>query len=61
MKQDKIIEELHNFREEYARQFGFDTRAICKDIQQKQASSGREIVSFPPRKPMQQHTVKSAA
>jgi len=61
MKQDKIIEELHHFREEYAQQFDFDTRAICKDIQEKQASSGREVVSFPPRKPKHQHTLQSAA
>ncbi|MEI7868798.1 MAG: hypothetical protein WCI11_12980 [Candidatus Methylumidiphilus sp.] len=56
MKQDAIIEELHQIREDYARKFNFDTNAICKDIQEKQAASGREIVSFSPRKPMQQHS-----
>jgi hypothetical protein len=61
MKQDNIIEELHRFREEYARKFDFDIDAICKDIQKKQASSGREIVSFPPRKPKQQNIQKSTS
>lgn len=60
MKQDAIIEELHRIREDYARRFNFDTNAICKDIQQKQASSGREIVSFPSRKPTQQHTQQAS-
>jgi hypothetical protein len=54
------IEELHRFREEYARKFDFDTDAICRDIQEKQASSGREIVSFPPRKPKQKKALGNA-
>lgn len=54
MWRDQIIEELHKVREEYARQFNFDINAICKDFQEKQAQSGRKIVSFPPRKPVLQ-------
>lgn len=54
MRQDQIIEELHKVREEYARQFNFDTNAICKYFQEKQAQSGRKIVSFSPRKPVLQ-------
>lgn len=51
MWQDTIIEELHKIREDYARQFNFDSNAICKDIQEKQAKSEREVVSFFSRKP----------
>ena len=51
MWKDPIVEEIHKIREEYARQFNFDIHAISKDIQAKQASSGREVVSFSPRKP----------
>jgi hypothetical protein len=51
MWRDPIIEELHKIREDYARQFNFNIHAICKDIQEKQGQSGREIVSFPPRRP----------
>ena len=54
MWRDQIIEELHKVREEYARQFNFDINAICKDFQEKQAQSGRKIVSFPARKPVLQ-------
>ncbi|WP_295396219.1 hypothetical protein [uncultured Thiodictyon sp.] len=51
MWRDPIVDEIHKVREEYARKFDFDVGAICKDIQVKQASSGRKLVSFPPRKP----------
>jgi len=51
MWRDPIVEEIHKFREEYARQFNFDIDAICKDIQIKQAEGGRKLVSFPARKP----------
>lgn len=52
MWHDQIVEEIHKTREDYARKFNFDINAICKDIQEKQIKSGREIVSFPPRKPI---------
>ena len=41
-----IIEEIHAFRAEYARQYGYDLRAICDAAQKKQMQSGHEIVSF---------------
>nr|VFJ48427.1 MAG: hypothetical protein BECKDK2373B_GA0170837_102047 [Candidatus Kentron sp. DK] len=49
MWRDPIVEEIHKTREEYARQFDYDVDAICKDIQIKQANSGRKLVSFPAR------------
>ena len=51
MWRDPIVEEIHKIREEYARQLNFDIDAICRDIQAKQAESGRKLVSFPARKP----------
>jgi hypothetical protein len=50
------IKEIRKFREEYARQFNYDVKAICRDIQKKQAKSGRKIVSFLPRKPFQKQS-----
>jgi len=41
-----IIEEIHAFRAEYARQYDFDLKAICDAARQKQRQSGHEIVSF---------------
>ena len=35
----------------YARRFGFDLRAICRDLQEQERTSGRVVVSFPPRRP----------
>jgi hypothetical protein len=56
MWRDPIVEEIHKIREEYARQFDFDIDAICNDIQLKQAESGRELISFPARKPKVEKT-----
>jgi len=41
-----IIEEIHAFRAEYARQYNDDLKAICDAARQKQKQSGHEIVSF---------------
>lgn len=59
MWKDPIIEEIHKFREEYARQFNFDINAICKDIREKQSNSEHKIVSFPPRRPETKHMLPS--
>lgn len=46
MLQDEIVEEIHKIRQEYSRSFNHDLKAIFADLQQKQAESGREIVSL---------------
>jgi hypothetical protein len=46
---DPIVEEVRAIREAYAAKFGFDLDAICRDLREKQARSGREVVSFCPR------------
>ncbi len=51
MIDDPIVAEVRKARDEYARRFNYDLDAICKDLQQKQAQSGRKVVSFPPRRP----------
>ena len=51
MWQDPIVKETRELREEYAAKFDHDSDAIFEDIQKRQANSGRERVSFPPRKP----------
>ncbi len=61
MWRDQIIEEIHKVRENYARQFNFNIDEICKYFQEKQAESGREVVSFPPRKPVQREKLKKPA
>jgi hypothetical protein len=51
MWRDPIVEEIHRIRDEQAKKFGYDLHAICEDIRAKQATSGRTLVTRPPRKP----------
>lgn len=53
MWQDPIVAETRALREQYASRFGHDGRAIFEDILRRQAASGRQLVTFPPRKPIQ--------
>ncbi|MBR8835825.1 MAG: hypothetical protein DSM106950_17850 [Stigonema ocellatum SAG 48.90 = DSM 106950] len=50
MWQDEIVEEIHRIREEYAKSFNYDLDAIFTDLQNKQAQSGREVVSLSPKR-----------
>lgn len=50
MWKDEIVEETRRIRKEYAAQFK-DLAALCRDLQEKEATSEHKIVSFPPRKP----------
>lgn len=43
---DEIIEEIHKYREAYARKFNYDLDLIFKDLKRKEAESGRKYVSF---------------
>lgn len=47
---DKIVEEIYQIREEYAKSFNYDLDAIFADLRKKQAESGREVVNLS-RKP----------
>jgi hypothetical protein len=51
MIEDPIVEEVRRIRDEYARKFNYDLDAMFRDIEQKQAQSGRTYVSFPPKRP----------
>jgi hypothetical protein len=42
---DEIVEEVRKIRDKEAAKFDYDISAICKDIRQKQAESGRKIVA----------------
>lgn len=49
MWEDEILEELHRIREEHAKSFNYDFKAIFADWQKRQAESGRELVSLQPK------------
>jgi hypothetical protein len=47
---DSIIAEVRRAREELARRCNYDLRAMIEDARNRQAASGRRVVSFPPRR-----------
>ena len=49
MWEDEILEELHRIREEHAKSFDYDFKAIYADWQRRQAASGKKLVSLQPK------------
>ena len=49
MATDKIIDDIHKFREEYAQRFDNDLKAICDDARAKQGRDGRKVVPARPK------------
>jgi len=41
------MEEIYHYREEYARSFHYDLRAIFNDLQKKQAAHKDRLVKLP--------------
>jgi hypothetical protein len=60
MSKDPIVDEVRRIREEYAKRFNYDVRAICRDLKEKQEMSGRRLVSLRPRRPLPVSVVKGA-
>lgn len=52
MWKDPIVTETRSLREQYANQFGHNADAIFQDILQRQAASGKKLVSFQRRMPV---------
>ncbi len=46
MTHDPIIEELHQVREQLAKEFNYDVFAIVADARAQQAQTGHPVVSF---------------
>nr|VFJ48383.1 MAG: hypothetical protein BECKDK2373B_GA0170837_102033 [Candidatus Kentron sp. DK] len=51
MWQDPIVAETRALRDEYARQFNYNSNEIFKDLMEKQAAHPERVVAFSPRKP----------
>ncbi|HBB34420.1 MAG TPA: hypothetical protein DDZ80_32400 [Cyanobacteria bacterium UBA8803] len=43
---DEIVEAIHKIREEYAKSFNYDLDAIFADLRNKEAQSGRKVVTL---------------
>ncbi len=55
MWRDEILEEIYRIREEHAKAFNYDLKAICDDLRKRQTASARKIISKPLRQPCQPH------
>ncbi|MCK5055410.1 MAG: hypothetical protein KAT34_02040 [Candidatus Aminicenantes bacterium] len=47
MWEDPIVKEIHKFREEHAKKFNFDLRAIFFDLKEQEKRGKRHVVSLP--------------
>lgn len=43
----EILEEIHKYREEYAKSLNYDLNAIFDDLRNKQIARGRKVVKLP--------------
>ena len=48
---DEVIVEVRRIKEELARKFNFDVRAMAADASERQWKSGHKVVSFAKRRP----------
>ncbi len=46
---DPVIAEVRAVRDGYAARFGYDVSAIFRDLRERQETSGRVYVRYPPR------------
>jgi hypothetical protein len=49
MIDDSIVEEVRHNRQEYARKFNYDAKAILADLARRAEKHEDRLVSFPPR------------
>ena len=49
MATNTIIEDIHRIREEYAKRFNNDLKAICNDARSKQGHDGHKVVPAHPK------------
>ncbi len=47
---DTIVAEIHRHREEHARRFNYDLRAMGEDLQRRQWESGHKVVGWDARR-----------
>lgn len=50
MVQDPILEEIHAIREAFAKEHGYNVKAMVRALQREQTENGRQVVSLKPKK-----------
>lgn len=58
MWENEVLDEIRKYRDEHAKKFNYDIKAICEDIRRRQNASGRTIIKAPLKPP--QHAKKNA-
>ncbi|MBN2308797.1 MAG: hypothetical protein JXR94_07500 [Candidatus Hydrogenedentes bacterium] len=56
MRDDPIVEEVRRIREEYAKQFDNDLRAMAADLRKREQQHRDKLVTFPPKPARRQGT-----
>ncbi len=51
MRDDPIVEEVRRIRDEYAKQFDYDLRAMADDLREREQEHPERLVSFPAKPP----------
>ena len=49
-RKDPILDEIHAFREEFARKYDFDVHRIAQALQEQEKANHRKVVSCAPRR-----------
>ena len=55
MWKDEVLGEIYKIREEHAQFFNYDLKAICDELFQREAISGRKLISTPLKQLKQKH------
>jgi hypothetical protein len=56
MASDPIVEEIRRIRQEHAKRFNYDLRAIVADLQEQEQKHPERLVSLPPKPPRRKRT-----
>ncbi len=57
MYDDPIVANIRRLRDEYARRFGYDLEAICRDLREQQERGGRHVVKRQPKRPSHRRAI----
>ncbi len=49
MYQDPIVDEVRRIRQEYAKRFNYNIRAMAEDLRKSEQEHKERLVSYPPR------------
>lgn len=49
-RKGSILDEIHDYREQLARQHGYDLRRMAESLQEHESTLRRKVVSLPPKR-----------